>query len=150
MVSKLSEDQLDSVLREEKITFDSLKPENVETRFLRRKFSKENITDLKELLYYLHEERGSDCVKYYRKFEKDPTLGFTPGGVLARISRLKNELTDLETGDGAVCRHHTREWLLDLLGAFEVSATREIAVTTMNGNPATEEPRCRPGDGCLR
>ena len=55
-----------------------------------------------------------------------------------------------ETGDGAVCRHHTREWLLDLLGAFEVSATREIAVTTMNGNPATEEPRCRPGDGCLR
>jgi twitching motility protein PilT len=60
LVSKLSEDQLDAVLRDEKITFDSLKPENVETRVLRRKFNKENITDLKELLYYLHEERGSD------------------------------------------------------------------------------------------
>lgn len=60
LVSKLSEDQLDSVLRNEKITLDSLRPENVETRVLRRKFAKENITDLKELLYYLHEERGSD------------------------------------------------------------------------------------------
>lgn len=60
LVSKLSEDQLDSVLRNEKITLDSLRPENVETRVLRRKYAKENITDLKELLYYLHEERGSD------------------------------------------------------------------------------------------
>lgn len=60
LVSKLSEDQLDSVLRNEKITLDSLRPENVETRVLRRKFAKENITDLKELLYYLHEEKGSD------------------------------------------------------------------------------------------
>ncbi|NCB37462.1 MAG: PilT/PilU family type 4a pilus ATPase [Erysipelotrichia bacterium] len=60
LVSKLSEDQLDSVLRNEKITLDSLRPENVETRVLRRKFAKENITDLKELLYYLHEEHGSD------------------------------------------------------------------------------------------
>src|SRR5690554_5010 len=31
-----------------------------------------------------------------RELEAD-TLGFTPGGVLARISRLKNELTDLDT-----------------------------------------------------
>jgi twitching motility protein PilT len=60
LVSKLSEDQLDSVLAKEKVTFESLKPENVETRVLRRKFNKENITDLKELLYYLHEEGGSD------------------------------------------------------------------------------------------
>lgn len=30
------------------------------------------------LLFGCDEERGSDCVKYYRKFEKDPTLGFTP------------------------------------------------------------------------
>jgi len=60
LVSKLSEDQLDAVLKNEKITLDSLRPENVETRVLRRKFAKENITDLKELLYYLHEEKGSD------------------------------------------------------------------------------------------
>jgi twitching motility protein PilT len=60
LVSKLSEDQLDAVLSKEKITLESLKPENVETRVLRRKFNKENITDLKELLYYLHEEGGSD------------------------------------------------------------------------------------------
>ena len=60
LVSKLSEDQLDAVLKNEKITLDSLRPENVETRVLRRKFAKENISDLKELLYYLHEEKGSD------------------------------------------------------------------------------------------
>lgn len=60
LASKLSEDQLDAVLCNEKITLDSLRPENVETRVLRRKFNKENITDLKELLYYLHEEGGSD------------------------------------------------------------------------------------------
>ncbi len=60
LVSKLSEDQLDAVLKNEKITFDSIRPENVETRVLRRKFTKENISDIKELLYYLHEERGSD------------------------------------------------------------------------------------------
>ncbi|GAB4274815.1 MAG: hypothetical protein Kow0029_15420 [Candidatus Rifleibacteriota bacterium] len=60
LVSKLSEDQLDAVLAKEKITIEELKPENVETRVLRRKFNKENITDLKELLYYLHEEGGSD------------------------------------------------------------------------------------------
>ncbi|HNX76636.1 MAG TPA: PilT/PilU family type 4a pilus ATPase [Candidatus Rifleibacterium sp.] len=60
LVSKLSEDQLDAVLKVEKITLDLLRPENVETRVLRRKYAKENITDLKELLYYLHEERGSD------------------------------------------------------------------------------------------
>lgn len=60
LVSKLSEDQLDSVFRNEKINMDSLRAENVETRVLRRKFTKENISDLKELLYYLHEEGGSD------------------------------------------------------------------------------------------
>ncbi len=60
LVSKLSEDQLDSVLKLEKITLEELKPENVETRVLRRKYNKENIADLKELLYYLHEEGGSD------------------------------------------------------------------------------------------
>jgi twitching motility protein PilT len=60
LTSKLSNDQLDSVFKREKITFDSLQPENVETRVLTRKYNKENITDIKELLYYLHEEGGSD------------------------------------------------------------------------------------------
>ncbi|MBF0406842.1 MAG: PilT/PilU family type 4a pilus ATPase [Candidatus Riflebacteria bacterium] len=60
MVSKLSDDQIDSVLRKEKIQIDSFNPENVETRVLSRKYNKENITDIKELLYYLHEEGGSD------------------------------------------------------------------------------------------
>ncbi|AUY53185.1 class I SAM-dependent methyltransferase [Streptomyces sp. CB01881] len=41
-----------------------------------------------------------------------------------------------ETGDGAVCRHHTREWLDELLGAFEPVAERELPVRTMNGRPA--------------
>lgn len=60
MLSKLSDDQLDVVLQKETIDLDSLRPENVEIKVLKRKYAKENITDLKELLYYLHEENGSD------------------------------------------------------------------------------------------
>jgi SAM-dependent methyltransferase len=41
-----------------------------------------------------------------------------------------------ETGDGAVCRHHTPEWLRDLLAAFDPVTTREVPVRTMNGHPA--------------
>ena len=39
-----------------------------------------------------------------------------------------------ETDDGAVCRHHSREWLTTLLDGFETISTRTIPVTTMNGN----------------
>ena len=60
LVSKLTEDQLDSVFQKEVVSLEALKPENVETKILRRKYNKENISDLKELLYYLHEEGGSD------------------------------------------------------------------------------------------
>lgn len=41
-----------------------------------------------------------------------------------------------ETGDGAVCRHHSFEWLHDLLTDLDLVATREVRVDTMNGNPA--------------
>ncbi|MEU7801301.1 class I SAM-dependent methyltransferase [Micromonospora arborensis] len=41
-----------------------------------------------------------------------------------------------ETDDGAVCRHHTVDWLHDLLADFDLVATREVAVETMNGRPA--------------
>jgi len=40
-----------------------------------------------------------------------------------------------ETGDGAVCRHHTKEWLHTLLTGFDTTATREVRVDTMNGHP---------------
>ncbi|RCK80440.1 MAG: Twitching motility protein PilT [Candidatus Ozemobacter sibiricus] len=60
LASKLSTEQFDSVLKKEKITIEALQPENVETRVHRRRYTKENITDIKELLYFLHEERGSD------------------------------------------------------------------------------------------
>ncbi|MFD8813498.1 class I SAM-dependent methyltransferase [Streptomyces sp. NPDC059627] len=42
-----------------------------------------------------------------------------------------------ETGDGAVCRHHSREWLATLLGGFETVGTRTVPVATMNGHEAT-------------
>ncbi|MYT73739.1 MULTISPECIES: class I SAM-dependent methyltransferase [unclassified Streptomyces] len=42
-----------------------------------------------------------------------------------------------ETSDGAVCRHHSREWLTTLLGAFDVVATRAVPVATMNGHRST-------------
>lgn len=42
-----------------------------------------------------------------------------------------------ETGDGAICRHHSREWLATLLPGFETIATRTITVPTMNGHEAT-------------
>jgi SAM-dependent methyltransferase len=41
-----------------------------------------------------------------------------------------------ETGDGAVCRHHTVDWLHTLTTGFDVTATREVGVDTMNGHPA--------------
>ncbi|WP_416957460.1 class I SAM-dependent methyltransferase [Streptomyces sp. Agncl-13] len=42
-----------------------------------------------------------------------------------------------ETGDGAVCRHHSREWLTALLAEFEIVSTRTITVPTMNGHDST-------------
>lgn len=41
-----------------------------------------------------------------------------------------------ETGDGAICRHHERRWLRDLLTGLEVRRERDVRVSTMNGNPA--------------
>ncbi|MQY14400.1 Trans-aconitate 2-methyltransferase [Streptomyces sp. RB5] len=41
-----------------------------------------------------------------------------------------------ETGDGAVCRHHTREWFAGLLADFDPVDTRTIGVPTMNGHRA--------------
>ncbi|MFE2417090.1 class I SAM-dependent methyltransferase [Streptomyces hokutonensis] len=38
------------------------------------------------------------------------------------------------TGDGAVCRHHSREWLTALLADFEGIGTRTVTVSTMNGH----------------
>ncbi|MEU9667759.1 hypothetical protein AB0E25_19605 [Streptomyces bobili] len=42
-----------------------------------------------------------------------------------------------ETGDGAVCRHHSREWFSTLLAGFQTLDTRIITVATMNGHEAT-------------
>nr|WP_221380208.1 class I SAM-dependent methyltransferase [Actinoplanes polyasparticus] len=42
-----------------------------------------------------------------------------------------------ETADGAVCRHHSVEWLLGLLrDRFTVNVTRQLDVETMNSNSA--------------
>ncbi|MFE0351480.1 class I SAM-dependent methyltransferase [Streptomyces griseoluteus] len=42
-----------------------------------------------------------------------------------------------ETGDGAVCRHHPREWFSTLLVGFQTIDTRTITVPTMNGHEST-------------
>ncbi|WP_046731802.1 class I SAM-dependent methyltransferase [Streptomyces humi] len=42
-----------------------------------------------------------------------------------------------ETGDGAVCRHHPREWFSTLLTGFHTIDTRTITVPTMNGHEST-------------
>lgn len=42
-----------------------------------------------------------------------------------------------ETGDGAICRHHTADWLQNLLLAgFDIDTSRQITVETMNANSA--------------
>jgi ubiquinone/menaquinone biosynthesis C-methylase UbiE len=41
-----------------------------------------------------------------------------------------------ETDEGAVCRHHTRDWLVELLANFTIIAGRDVPVTTMNGHSA--------------
>jgi SAM-dependent methyltransferase len=38
--------------------------------------------------------------------------------------------------DGAVLRHHSREWFDRLLGEFAIDASVELEARTMNGNPA--------------
>ncbi|NGO11480.1 class I SAM-dependent methyltransferase [Streptomyces sp. HC44] len=40
------------------------------------------------------------------------------------------------TDDGAVCRHHPREWFTALLAGFDSIDTRRITVATMNGHEA--------------
>jgi SAM-dependent methyltransferase len=77
-----------------------------------------------------------------------------PGGILyisdlllqddERNRRRYNRYTTLhgsygvfETDDGAVCRHHSREWLTTLLTGFETISTRTITVPTMNGHEST-------------
>lgn len=74
-----------------------------------------------------------------------------PGGILyisdlllqddernrSRYSRYVNHYGSygvFETSDGAVCRHHSREWLSTLLTRFETVDTRTITVATMNGH----------------
>lgn len=42
-----------------------------------------------------------------------------------------------ETEDGAVLRHHSEEHFDDLLAGFEPVERETLAITTMNGNPAT-------------
>jgi SAM-dependent methyltransferase len=42
-----------------------------------------------------------------------------------------------ETDDGAVCRHHSREWLTALLTDFDRVSTRTVTVPTMNGHEST-------------
>jgi SAM-dependent methyltransferase len=39
-----------------------------------------------------------------------------------------------ETGDGAVCRHHSRDWFSSLLSGFETVNSRLVTVATMNGH----------------
>jgi SAM-dependent methyltransferase len=39
-----------------------------------------------------------------------------------------------ETDDGAICRHHTMEWLRSLVSSCELLATEKVAVATMNGH----------------
>ncbi|MFE9442132.1 methyltransferase domain-containing protein [Streptomyces sp. NPDC006602] len=77
-----------------------------------------------------------------------------PGGILyisdllpqdddrnrSRYSRYANRLGRhgvFETGDGAVCRDHSREWLSTLLARFETVDTRTITVATMNRHEST-------------
>jgi SAM-dependent methyltransferase len=41
-----------------------------------------------------------------------------------------------EVGDGAVCRHHTREHLHTLLTGYDLTS-HEVTIATMHGNPVT-------------
>jgi len=72
---------------------------------------------------------------------------------LARYEEFKDELGGFgrfRLPDGAVLRHHSREWFATLLGDFRVEEAVEFDGKTMNGNPAriiqlwaktTESPR---------
>jgi ubiquinone/menaquinone biosynthesis C-methylase UbiE len=42
-----------------------------------------------------------------------------------------------ETDDGAVCRHHEKQWLYSLVSSFAVIETEQIDLKTMNGHLVT-------------
>jgi SAM-dependent methyltransferase len=54
-----------------------------------------------------------------------------------RYATLYDSYGVFETDDGAVCRHHSREWLTTLLTSFENISTRTMTVATMNGHEST-------------
>ena len=39
-----------------------------------------------------------------------------------------------ELPEGAVCRHHSEEWIRELLGAFRMKESERLVFTTMNGH----------------
>ena len=45
-----------------------------------------------------------------------------------------NKYGVFELPEGAVCRHHDKQWINELLNNFEKIAFKEIEYTTMNGN----------------
>lgn len=56
---------------------------------------------------------------------------------LNRYSEFKNKYNKygvFELPEGAVCRHHTIEWIKELLKDFNKIVFKEIEYTTMNGN----------------
>lgn len=58
---------------------------------------------------------------------------------LERYARFAHEPTGYGTfrlPDGAVLRHHRREWFDELLAQFSLETAAELETQTMNGNPA--------------
>ena len=56
---------------------------------------------------------------------------------LNRYSEFKNKYNKygvFELPEGAVCRHHDKEWIKELLKDFKKMIFKEIEYTTMNGN----------------
>ncbi|MFC1743494.1 PilT/PilU family type 4a pilus ATPase [Candidatus Riflebacteria bacterium] len=59
-VSKASSEQILSVLKRDSFTLDDFQEKKLGAKVLKSTFSNENITDIKELLIFLKEEKGSD------------------------------------------------------------------------------------------
>ena len=56
---------------------------------------------------------------------------------LNRYNEFKNKYNKygvFELPEGAVCRHHDKEWIKELLKDFKKKIFKEIEYTTMNGN----------------
>ena len=87
-----------------------------------------------ELLALLHSKLKPDGIIYISDYYLQPDLS-----EVTRYSSFNSDPANygvFTLAEGATFRHHTREWIVELLHNFHIKQERTVGVTTMNGHKA--------------